>query len=295
MSALITASELPKWVPGQVLCASDHLGWNGVGLRSYHYAPSDVEVPPLSDFVIVSYRRGATHMARRVGGAWTKTQCGPGDISLLTRSQSSHWHWTDDIDVSHVYLSEALVSKVSNEMMDRSVAEVNLADVLKTQDPVVTGAVQLIAAEASGNAIGGALYVEAVATQLVVHLLRHYATVTLCEDAGKGHLSPTQVRRITEYVASGLQDALSLGELAGVAGLGVWSFSRRFRESFGCAAHSYVVGQRVQRAQRLLGQGGLSVKEVASQCGFADQAHMTRVFQASLHTTPAALRRNPIR
>ena len=47
MSALITASELPKWVPGKVLSASDDLGWNGVGLRSYRYAPSDVEVPAM--------------------------------------------------------------------------------------------------------------------------------------------------------------------------------------------------------------------------------------------------------
>jgi AraC family transcriptional regulator len=35
----------------------------------------------------------------------------------------------------------------------------------------------------------------------------------------------------------------------------------------------------------------MPIKEVALACGFADQAHMTRVFQTRLHTTPAALRR----
>jgi AraC family transcriptional regulator len=34
----------------------------------------------------------------------------------------------------------------------------------------------------------------------------------------------------------------------------------------------------------------LPIKEVASVCGFADQAHMTRLFRAHLHTTPATLR-----
>ncbi len=293
MSALITASELPKWVPGKVLSTSDDLGWNGVGLRSYRYAPSDVEVPAMRDFIIVSYRRGATRMERRVDGAWTRTQCVPGDISLLTRSQGSHWHWTDDIDVSHVYLSEKLVSGVANEMMDRSVADVRLHDVLKTRDPIVTSAVQSIAAEATQSSIGGSLYVEAIATQLAVHMLRSYATVTLREASGKGRLTPSQTRRVTEYVESRLHEPLSLEALAGVVGLGVWSFSRRFRENFGCAAHAYVVNQRVHRAQRLLAQGVLPVKEVASLCGFADQAHLTRVFQARLHTTPAVVRRNP--
>ena len=293
MSALITASELPKWVPGKVLCASDDLGWNGVGLRSYRYAPSDVEVPAMSDFIIVSYRRGTTAMERRVDGTWTRTQCVPGDISLLTRSQRSHWHWTDEIDVSHVYLSEKLVSGVANEIMDRSVADVRLHDVLKTRDPVVTAAVQSIAAEAMQKSIGGSLYVEALATQLAVHMLRSYATVTLREASGKGRLTPSQTRRITEYVESRLHEPLSLAALAGVAGLGVWSFSRRFRENFGCAPHAYVVNQRIHRAQRLLTQGVLPVKEIASLCGFADQAHLTRVFRARLHTTPAAVRRTP--
>ena len=232
-------------------------------------------------------------MKRRVDGAWTRTQCVPGDISLLTRSQGSHWHWTDDIDVSHVYLSEKLVSGVAIEMMDRSGAEVRLHDVLNTRDPVVTAAVQSIAAEATQRSIGGSLYVEAIATQLAVHMLRSYATVTLREASDKGRLTPSQTRRVTEYVESRLHEPLSLEALAGVAGLGVWSFSRRFRENFGCAVHAYVVNQRVHRAQRLLAQGVLPVKQIASLCGFSDQAHLTRVFQALLHTTPAAVRRNP--
>ena len=81
-----------------------------------------------------------------------------------------------------------------------------------------------------------------------------------------------------------------LEALAAVAGVGVWTFARHFRESFGRTPHAYVIERRIDRARRLLAQGGLPIKEVASVCGFADQAHMTRVFQTHLHTTPAALR-----
>ena len=112
-------------------------------------------------------------MERQCEGAWTKTHCAPGDVSLLTKSQRSHWHWTNEIDVSHVYLSEILVSGICAEVTDRCIADVQLQDVLKSHDPIVTAAVAAITREAQQQALGSALYVEAVATQLVVHLLRN--------------------------------------------------------------------------------------------------------------------------
>ena len=290
MASIITPSEVPNYVPGAVTAASDNLGWNGVWLRGYRYGALDVVVPPVSDFTIVSYLRGATLMERRCEGAWTRTYCGPGDVSLLTRSQRSHWHWTEEIDVSHVYLSESLVSGICAEVTDRSIADVRLQDVVKTHDPIVTATVAAITGEARQQALGGGLYVEAAATQLVVHLLRKYARVTFRERTGEGRLSPAQVRRMTDYIESRLHEQLSLETLAAVAGMGVWTFTRHFRKSFGRTPHAYIIERRIDRARRLLVEGSLPIKEVASVCGFADQAHMTRLFRAHLHTTPATLR-----
>ncbi len=290
MATIITPGEVPKYVPGTVTAASDDLGWNGVWLRGYRYGASDVIVPPVRDFTIVSYSRGATFMERQCEGAWTKTHCAPGDVSLLTRSQLSHWRWTREIDVSHVYLSENLVSGICAEVTDRCIADIRLQDVLKSHDPIVTAVVAAITREARQQALGSALYVEAVATQLVVHLMRNYASVTFREPSGKGRLSPSQVRRLTEYIDSRLRKQLNLETLAAVAGLGVWTFTRHFRESFGQTPHAYIIEQRVDRARRLLAQSCMPIKEVASVCGFADQAHMTRLFQTHLHTTPAMLR-----
>lgn len=290
MATAITPSEVPKYVPGAIMAASDDLGWNGVWLRSYRYTALDVIVPPVRDFTIVSYCRGATFMERRCEGAWTQTRCAPGDVSLLTKSQRSHWHWTEEIDVSHVYLSENFVSGICAEVTDRCIADIRLQDVVKSHDPIVTGAVAAITREAQQHALGSALYVEAVATQLAVHLLRNYASVTFREPSGTGKLSPAQVRRVTEYVDSRLHEQLNLETLASVAGVGVWTFTRRFRGSFGRTPHAYIIARRIDRARRLLAQGCLPIKEIAPACGFADQAHMTRVFQTHLRTTPAALR-----
>lgn len=174
MLSLITPRELPKWVPGKVLSASDALGWKDVEQRAYRYAGQDVAVPGIDHFTIVRYCVGATRMERRFDGRWTRTHCAPGDLSLLTRSQGSHWHWTEDIDVSHVYLSEPLVSRVASDVMERSVAEVQLHDVLRTQDATLIAIVDAITRETHQQGIGGALVEHAAGGATVAPLcLRH--------------------------------------------------------------------------------------------------------------------------
>ena len=144
MALLIRPEELPHWVPGDLLRCSDGQGWKGVGLRAYRYQGLDVQVPAMADFMIVSYNRGSTMMERRFEGRWTRTECHPGDVSLLTRSQASHWHWTEQIDVAHVYLSDAVVSRVAADVLERPVAAVRLHDILRTQSRVVTEIVDTI-------------------------------------------------------------------------------------------------------------------------------------------------------
>lgn len=290
MTTLIDPVDLPKWVPGKVLLASDALGWNNVSLRSYRYTGLDVEVPAMSDFMIVLYRQGVTPMQRRFDGAWSKEHCAPGDVSLLTRSQTSHWQWTADIDVTHIYLTPTLMSKVAEAVMDRTIIDVRLRDILKIQDPVISSSVAELAAEAAHPGLGGSLYVEALATQMAVRLLRQYSSVQSREPRRQGRLTPVQFNRLTEYIEDHLAESLSLEELAQTVSLSTWHFLRRFRDKFGVAPHAYVIDRRVARAKLLLHQGAIPIKEVAQRCGFSDQAHMTRTFRSRLGVTPSSLR-----
>lgn len=287
---LIPPEALPQWVPGKTLLSSDRLGWHGVSMRSYRYTGLDVRVPPLRDYMIVTYRQGGTPMERQFDGRWSREQCAPGDVSLLTRSERSHWHWTQDIDVVHVYLTRDLLAKVSGEAMDRDIVDVRLEDVLRTRDPVIANASAAIAAEAEQQGMGGGLYVEAIATQMSVHLLRKYSSISYRQSAHVGGLSDQQVRRVADYIEEHLDTPLSLDQLALVAGVSTWHFLRQFRMRFNRAPHAYVIERRIDRAKRLLLRGALPIKEISAACGFSDQAHMTRLFRRHLGVTPAAVR-----
>lgn len=290
MNQLITPGELPTWVPGEVICASDALGWREVALRGYRYRGQDVYIPPMRDYMIVSYRRGLTPMERRFDGAWQQTRCAPGSISLLTRAQRSNWNWSENVDVYHVYLTEALLARLAGEALDRSVPDVRLRDVLNVADPVLTAGIDAIQREASMPGLGGPLYAQAVAAQLGLHLLRHYAEIAVREQPDTGTLTPTQRARLIEYIDSHLDHDLDLATLAHVAELGLSTFGRRFRATFEQAPHAYVVACRLARARHELAAPGRALKQIAAACGFADQAHLTRAFKAHYGITPGAWR-----
>lgn len=283
-------AELPVWVPGEILCASDDLNWTGVSQRSYNYLGQDVEIPPTDCFMIVQYDNGFTPMERQFDGRWTRTRCATGHFSLLSNEADSHWHWTEGISVSHVYLENRLLCRLASEMEGRPVEQVLLHDVLSGTDPIITQLTHLLRQEAATGGVGCALYAEGLSMQLGVHLLRNYAACRFRLADRAARLSPTQVRRLQDYVDSHLAGKITLEGLAQAAGLGPCTLVRMLRATWGTTAHSYVVDRRVDRARRLAQKSDLPLKAIAATTGFSDQAHMTRTLRARLGVTPGQLR-----
>ncbi|MEM7684481.1 MAG: AraC family transcriptional regulator [Pseudomonadota bacterium] len=288
---LIEPDELPVWVPGKVLCESDGLGWRDVAQRTYRYHGQDVHIPPMNTFMIVQYRKGDTPMDRRFDGRWTRTQCGPGHFSLLSHSMQSHWNWTEGLVVSHVYLTDGLMTRVARDIADKDVGRVSLHDVLQGSDPVVSHIADQLTIEAAENGPAGELYAEALSVQLAVHLLRNYASIEGRNAGGPAGLSQRQLKLLEDYVEAHLHEPLSLKELASVLHLGVWTFNRHLRASVGLPGYAFVQRKRMERACTMLREPGRALKEVAAACGFSDQSHMTRSFRKALDMTPGQYRR----
>ena len=292
MNNIIKPQELPEWVPGILLSSSENLGWEGISHRSYHYSGQDVPIPPIDHYMIVKYTNANTPMQRCFDGKWTKRTCSSGDISLLTSLSDSHWHWTQEIDVSHVYITNELMSKVACEVLDRPIKDVLLHDELQLHDPVLLNLVDSVQNEAAAGNMGGSLYAESLAIQLAVHLLRNYANIIVKECSLANLLSNHQKRLLIDYINSHIHVKFRVEDLANLLGMGLWTFTKKFSESFSCTPHSFITSLRVEKAKKMLTEGNYAIKEVAYDCGFSDQAHLTRVVRASLGVTPGQLRRS---
>jgi AraC family transcriptional regulator len=291
MTDLISPYDVPRWVHGETVSGSDALGWADVIQRSYRLHANDVIIPPVDHFAIMLQCSESIELQRRTGSHWVRDRYAPDDVSLLSIAQESHWRWTGTLEVSHVYLSGRLVTRVAEEIADRSIDAVALHDVLVTCDPLLAGLAKAITIEAASPGMGEKLYVDALATQMAVHLLRRYATFDYTRTEARPRLAGPRLRKLECFVEEHLHDVLSVNQLAAQVGMGAWAFSRAFKEAVGRPVHQYIVGARVQRAQTLLTHTALGLQDIAAQCGFSDQAHMTRLLKSKLGVTPGQLRR----
>ena len=95
---------------------------------------------------------------------------------------------------------------------------------------------------------------------------------------------------VRDCLADRLLAPPSLAELASLAGLSRFQLLRRFRQAYGLPPHAWLLQQRVERARGLI-RGGIALEQVAADCGFADQSHMTRHFVRQFGFTPGAWQR----
>jgi AraC family transcriptional regulator len=94
------------------------------------------------------------------------------------------------------------------------------------------------------------------------------------------------VQRAIDYIHAHLDADLGLLDLAGVACMSPYHFSRAFKVSTGLSPHQYVLRLRVEAAKQLLIAGELSLSEVAFQVGFCDQSHLARHFKRRYGVPP---------
>ena len=77
--------------------------------------------------------------------------------------------------------------------------------------------------------------------------------------------------------------------LACCAGVSRYHLIRVFSEETGLTPHRYLQAVRANRARDLLA-AGVDPAEVAARSGFADQAHMGRVYKSFYGITPGSYR-----
>jgi len=143
---------------------------------------------------------------------------------------------------------------------------------------------------------------EAAVGQL--HDLPHPAHGTLLEAASLlrqqihplparegGRLLAWQAHKVHAYIDTHITGPILVADLCALIQRSEAHFSRAFKRTFGESPHSFVIRRRVELAAQYMLTTDASLSDIASQCGFADQAHLCNHFRQSVGETPAAWRR----
>lgn len=127
-------------------------------------------------------------------------------------------------------------------------------------------------------------YGESLAMALLVELFE----IPLPAEEARGGLSQRRLRLATDYLADNCLVTVRLDDVAALTGLSPSYFASAFKASTGLTPHQWQMQQRIARVKERLSAGRSSISDIASACGFADQAHLTRVFKRHSGLTPAA-------
>jgi AraC family transcriptional regulator len=130
------------------------------------------------------------------------------------------------------------------------------------------------------------LYAESVGQTLVMHIAGMEFSQPTASPLAKWRL-----KRVQAYVDAHLDEALSLPDLAAVAGLSPMYFAGQFRAATGYRPHDYLLRQRIESAKSILSSTDRQLVDVALSVGFRAQAHFSTVFKRLTGETPARWRR----
>lgn len=210
------------------------------------------------------------------------TQDRPARLSFIPAGMRTWSHVSHDTSLRHLDLHfdiPTLLTRFAGEMD----AALLLTPRLMFDSERIWSLARLLAAECVEPNLHD-LYGDSVALALFLELFQ----VRSEAERRVGQLPARRLRHALDFIEDNCLRSIKLQELADLVGLSQSYFSSAFKASTGMAPHQWHMKARVERVKSRLLLPGAHLAGVADATGFADQAHMTRVFKQFVGTTPAA-------
>ena len=212
----------------------------------------------------------------------------PDRVCLLPADHESRWHVGGTQRFLHLYFQPEHLAWHCARVLDMEPRALQLQDRLFAEDDALVALTRRLVA-LDWDAADVRMAANAMAHEAVTRMLLSHGARRPSVD-WRGGLSAGARRRVTEWVHAHPAANPSLGDLARLVDLSEYHFARMFRISFGMPAHAWIMRARLARACALLGDGRLSLQQVAERAGFASASHFNNRFRAAYGVTPGLAR-----
>lgn len=216
---------------------------------------------------------------------------GAGAAKFTVYDYSRRWNCEikTGIDATNFFVPRATLDALSD---GGRVADLTVLPGQVLDDQVVRGlAMALECAFAAPDRINQ-LFLDHIGWAFAAHCAAKFLEPQRRARTPCGHLSPPQERLAKEMIDARLDGGLTVADLARACGLSIAHFARAFRRSTGVPPHRWLMLRRIERARHLLRTSQDSLANIALECGFNDQVHLTHAFTRIIGVPPGAWRRD---
>lgn len=259
--------------------------------RSDQTTFGQVSAPAIEDGFLISLSlRSGSHQPVCNGRFMSTEHYLADTVHIRDLSQDYSAYLCSPFDFLFFHISRGALDAVAQESGARPVETLSCQSGRTDQVAACLGRA-LVPALTSPSA-ASALFIEQVALALNIYFAQAYGGMEEPRPRSTRRLSRSQERRATEFLLDNVGEEVSVSAVAAECGLSRSYFIKAFKETMGRTPHKWLLNQRIQKAKGLLTQKGASIADIAVQCGFADQSHLTRVFTGTVGVPPGAWRRD---
>lgn len=273
--------------------SSEGAGWTSLYASAQGELPYAASYGAVRDHLVILHLDGPVAVNRYLDNGQVRRAVPPGGLFILPGGVDFGVRLEGKLESLHVYVRDAVLREVAAELFGGRADAMKLVPRLGDQDPLIERLALNIRGALNDADPSATIYVDYLARALGAHLLRAHSSYDgrSAEARPPGALTRVQLDRVVDCIEANLARPLTLADLAEAASLSPTHFARRFKATTGAPPHQHIMRLRLQRAQRLLRETPRSIAQIAFECGFAHQGHLTRVFTRFAGTTPAAFRR----
>ena len=205
----------------------------------------------------------------------------------------------DDINISapldeilHIYLPVERFGTLSALYSDGRIRADAVRYLAGVEDPLIRQIGLTIHQQLICESSAGRMLVEVAAMALTARVAQAYGHDRPDTPVQHGAETecPDRIRRAIDFIRDNLQRELTVAEIAAVACLSPFHFTRMFKRVTGKTPYGFVSEERLDRARRLLGDRTIPLVDVALSSGFSSQGAFNTAFKRSVGRTPGEYR-----
>ena len=281
--------------PGaKIRACSDGRDWTSLFASVQKEMPFQGVFQSSRDHLIVLHRDGPVQVESLTDRKIGRRVVPAGGIHIISPGVDFGIHLTAPIETVHVYVRRSVIEEVALEMVDGDPARLEIPSSIVEDDKALHALIDASAFAVEDESLGSSMFADYMSRTIAAQLIRTYSKARL-KGGGRmsiyPSLSPTMSEAV-DYMTANIDTAINLSDIAQAINRSPSHIARMFRTELGMPPHRYLINLRVEKARRLLEKTSMSIAEIAYECGFAHQEHLTRLFRRQTGTTPAAYRRS---